>query len=396
MKKLFAITLSGALLLGSCSNDDESTGTGGSVQTAIDAIENKATATDITIAGELNGEDWETLRNIRTQLPNVENITLSDVKRIDFGVFVYNDGVRIVPNDWLRSFYAPKAETIGASAFSYCEALTRVELPNVTSLGDEAFYADERLLSANIPKLTSIGNDCYAGCSKIASIRLTSKDPIATTDRSFNSLDTSEIALTLFGYEAAQVVGHIWKDKTWKYISGNGQLLPAADFGIANWGCSLDFVEKHETGTPVSGGNDTKRIYDDHNGNWKSYLFNARKELIGGVNDYSMQFGGENTELIFLPITSYQTTLSELRAVYGNPYEQSEDVFSFNMKDKNASTPGYAYAESQWVMNGSKTFVYKFRSTRTEVECKLSSYLRTGKYQTWGFTITTTYAPAAE
>lgn len=359
-------------------------------------LSDKESATSIVINGEFTDSDWVSLKNIRNQLPRVENIILSDVKKVEFGVFVYKDGILHVSNKWLRSISAPQVETIGASAFWCCEELETANFPNLIKAGEEAFCASEKLSSLDFPKLVDIGDGCFSGCKGLVSLNLGASDKILTTDRSFYLLNTADIDLSLNGYEASQAIGKIWKDQNWKSISSMGKELPAADFGVANWGCFMEFIENHETGTPISGGSSSKRIYADNNGNWKSYFFENNKGLIKGENDYSTQFSGEYSDLIFLPITSYKSTLDKLKLEYGTPYSESEDVFAFNMSDKNASTPGYAFAEGQWVMNGSKTFLYKFKNNRTNVECKLSSYLRTGKYQTWGFTITTTYTPVNE
>ncbi len=377
-----------AVLFISCAKED---GTKGNAQAAIDTVQNKNTATHITIPGELTLQDWETIKNIRKQLPNIEDITLSDVKDIEFGVFVYKDGIVHVTNKWLKRISAPKVETVGEAAFWNCEVLETVDFPNAKYLGEEAFCACEKLETLNFPNATTIGDLCFGGCKGLKSLSLGASEQINTSARSFASLNTAGIDLDLDGYEADQAVGKIWKDLSWKSISSNGTEIHAPDFGVANWGSTMEFIENNETGTPVSGGNGSKKIYADKSGNWNTYYFDDDKRLIKGVRDYSSQFGSEYVDAIFRPITFYQSDLYKLKSIYGEPTYKSEDVFSFNMTDKNAITAGYAFAEAQWVMNGFKVFIYTFNNTRTDVECMLSAYTRPGQYLTWGFTITTTY-----
>ena len=67
--------------------------------------------------------------------------------------------------DWKKLIYAPEQLTsytikegtkvIGDRAFSWCESLEYVNIPNsVTSIGDDAFYECSKLKSINIPKGT--------------------------------------------------------------------------------------------------------------------------------------------------------------------------------------------------------------------------------------------------
>ncbi|MDA7529475.1 leucine-rich repeat protein, partial [bacterium] len=63
---------------------------------------------------------------------------------------------------------------IGAGAFSECDALTSLTVPNsVTSLGAQAFFGCEALTAITLPSgLTSIGDSCFKGCSKLAGVSL--------------------------------------------------------------------------------------------------------------------------------------------------------------------------------------------------------------------------------
>ena len=79
--------------------------------------------------------------------------------------------------DVLTSITLPEGITsIGDDAFSICTGLTSIDLSNCTSLtsiGTEAFYNCTSLTSITLPEgLTSIGRSAFEGCSSLTSITL--------------------------------------------------------------------------------------------------------------------------------------------------------------------------------------------------------------------------------
>ena len=64
--------------------------------------------------------------------------------------------------------------SIGGCAFSYCDSLTSITIPeSVTSIGDSAFYGCSSLTSIAIPdSVTSIGDSAFYGCSSLTSIAI--------------------------------------------------------------------------------------------------------------------------------------------------------------------------------------------------------------------------------
>ena len=75
----------------------------------------------------------------------------------------------------LTSIEIPDSVTsIGTGAFQYCESLTSIEIPDsVTSIGDSAFYGCESLTSIVMPdSVTSIGIWAFSGCSALESIKI--------------------------------------------------------------------------------------------------------------------------------------------------------------------------------------------------------------------------------
>ena len=64
--------------------------------------------------------------------------------------------------------------SIGSGAFSYCNYLTEITIPNsVTSIGDQVFYGCSGLTEITIPNsVTSIGNSAFYGCSGLTELGL--------------------------------------------------------------------------------------------------------------------------------------------------------------------------------------------------------------------------------
>ena len=75
----------------------------------------------------------------------------------------------------LKSVTIPNSVTnIGYRAFEYCSVLTSVTIPNsVTSIGHRAFEYCFGLTSVTIPNsVTSIGHRAFSGCSRLTSVTI--------------------------------------------------------------------------------------------------------------------------------------------------------------------------------------------------------------------------------
>lgn len=431
MKKIILLTL---IMIGfyACSEENINTSKC-NVQKAIDAISDKSSAKSIIINGELLEDDWILLKQIRDQLPSVESITLNDAIIIKKDVFAYRDGIVWITNRWLKSFSAPKAMIIEDAAFMFCQSLVEFQAPTVEKIGaetfrvcavadfdfpkakeidseafvgcdrihsitlpelielnDEVFFGCHSLTSVNLPKVTKINSRVFNSCDNLTEIKLGATSDIEVSLLSFDFLTTKNITLDLAGTEANAAIGNIWKGLTWKLITNQGRSLSSPDFGIANFGCTMDFVLQHETKSTVSGGNSKRLIYADGS-IWYIYNFDENSKLISGEIDESIQFGSTPIDLIYAPIINYRNTLTKLTEKYGEADSFTDDVFLYDMSDK-TMVPGNAFYEAQRIMNGGKTITYKFSNDKTIVESVLRSYTRTGKYQTWGYTIRTIYS----
>ena len=67
---------------------------------------------------------------------------------------------------------------IGDNAFSYCYALTSVEMPSVTTIGYEAFYKCSALTSVEMPSVTTIGVRAFSYCSFLTTVEMPAVETI--------------------------------------------------------------------------------------------------------------------------------------------------------------------------------------------------------------------------
>ena len=75
-------------------------------------------------------------------------------------------------NDDVVSVNTNKATCVGNEAFSRCDALTHVEMPQVTSIGNVAFYQCKALNHVDMPQATSIGYDVFSSCAALTEITM--------------------------------------------------------------------------------------------------------------------------------------------------------------------------------------------------------------------------------
>ena len=99
-----------------------------------------------------------------------------------------------IPQDSLKTVVITSGDSIGSSAFEYCDSLTSITIPNsVTSIGFEAFRNCASLTSISIPSsVRSIGYNAFYACDSLASI--TFKGSVASIGHNaFDGCDALEI-----------------------------------------------------------------------------------------------------------------------------------------------------------------------------------------------------------
>ena len=138
------------------------------------ASSKKYKITNLKIVGEINGTDWNMIREMAgrnyqesSTEGNLSVLDLSEAKIVAGGDYYYYD------NRFNNKVYTSNDE-IGEYAFAYCSGLTSLTLPvGITSIGEFAFSGCSGLTSLTLPDgITSIGEYAFFGCSGLTSLNL--------------------------------------------------------------------------------------------------------------------------------------------------------------------------------------------------------------------------------
>ena len=138
------------------------------------ASSKKYKITNLKIVGEVNGTDWNMIREMAgrnyqesSTEGNLSVLDLSEAKIVAGGDYYYYD------NLFNNKVYTSNDE-IGEYAFAYCSGLTSLTLPvGITSIGEFAFSGCSGLTSLTLPAgITSIGEYAFSGCSGLTSLNL--------------------------------------------------------------------------------------------------------------------------------------------------------------------------------------------------------------------------------
>ena len=128
--------------------------------------------TNLKIIGEINGTDLSMIREMAVRAVSVFDtdgklsvLDLSEAKIVEGGGYyncIYNH------------YYYSSNDVIGSYAFSGCNRLTSLTLPDgITEIGDHAFEGCSELTSLTLPAgITKIGDDVFRGCSGLTSLTL--------------------------------------------------------------------------------------------------------------------------------------------------------------------------------------------------------------------------------
>ena len=138
------------------------------------ASSEKYKITNLKIVGEINGTDWNMIREMAgrnyqesSTEGNLSVLDLSEAKIVAGGDYYYYD------NLFNNKVYTSNDE-IGEYAFAYCSGLTSLTLPvGITSIGEFAFSGCSGLTSLTLPAgITSIGEYAFSRCSGLTSLNL--------------------------------------------------------------------------------------------------------------------------------------------------------------------------------------------------------------------------------
>ena len=120
--------------------------------------------TNLKIIGEINGTDLSMIREMAVRAVSVFDtdgklsvLDLSEAKIVEGGGYyncIYNH------------YYYSSNDVIGSYAFSGCNRLTSLTLPDgITEIGDHAFEGCSELTSLTLPAgITKIGSEAFSGC----------------------------------------------------------------------------------------------------------------------------------------------------------------------------------------------------------------------------------------
>ena len=138
------------------------------------ASSKKYKITNLKIVGEINGTDWNMIREMAgrnyqesSTEGNLSVLDLSEAKIVAGGDYYYYD------NLFNNKVYTSNDE-IGEYAFAYCSGLTSLTLPaGITEIGESTFSDCSGLTSLTLPAgITSINYGAFLDCSGLTSLTL--------------------------------------------------------------------------------------------------------------------------------------------------------------------------------------------------------------------------------
>ena len=123
-------------------------------------------------AGAVDFEMGGIYYNITDSEKLTVEVTYRDYEDLDY--FEEYTGNVVIPESVRYSNKTYSVTRIGNSAFSYCDGLTSITIPNsVTHIGKSAFLSCTNLSSATIGNgITTIGTTVFAYCSSLTSITI--------------------------------------------------------------------------------------------------------------------------------------------------------------------------------------------------------------------------------
>ena len=212
--------------------------------------------------------------------------------------------------------------SIGDYAFSWCDRLTSIAIPNsVTSIGENAFYYCTSLTSITIPdSVTSIED---FGCTSLTEINVDSNN------RNYSSKDG-----VLFNYNKTELI---------KYPSGKTQVSYTIPNSVKRIG-GYAFAESDSL-TSVIIGNNVTSIGDEAFSACTSLTNVTIPNSVISIGDYA--FDGCSS-LTSITIPNSVTSIGRA-TFYG-----CSNLTSITMPNSVTSIGGYAFSETSWLKNKQK------------------------------------------
>lgn len=167
-----------------------------------------------------------------------------------------------------------------------------------------------------------------------------------------------------------------------------------SDFFVASFGDSKEYVKAKESSIPLNSDNSKLVYLQSENGKYrteKEYHFTGN-QFTKGLTNLTAIFrassgSGEDIGVDMgtkACLANYKNSINMLKEEYGTPKFVSEDVF---LLTETGESDGSIFRAGMDVMNGRKTYTYKFSNADRSVECTLQRSNRRAVVGTWGFTI---------
>ena len=127
----------------------------------LNEIEQWTDVESLTLSGSLNTADL-------AYLSRLTNMVVLDLSQTDITSMTGCNGLKYLKTVMLPSTVVAVEE----SAFSGCNLLSSISLPNVVSIGNSAFYGCNALTSIDLPKAETIGNSAFYDCEKLSKVTM--------------------------------------------------------------------------------------------------------------------------------------------------------------------------------------------------------------------------------
>mmetsp|Transcript_24254 Transcript_24254/g.34710 ORF Transcript_24254/g.34710 Transcript_24254/m.34710 type:complete len:314 (-) Transcript_24254:59-1000(-) len=177
----------------------------------------------------------------------------NDVERVGFAAFMNSyhlrniklPGVKIIDGEAFKStrltyIECDKVETIGESAFSYCESLKKISLPRIRSIGRYAFYDCEQMTNAELgEELDTIADGAFCYCRSLKRISIPLKANLLVNDENqrldkFDGCDDL-VTVSLVG-GIHRTISYLpfesWRNEMYEEIDRINHLLPTLTPGL--------------------------------------------------------------------------------------------------------------------------------------------------------------------
>lgn len=175
MKKRFAMILAFVLILAGCSAKKTE-------RASFSEVVPEFVAEDYDETGTCGEEIQWGFKNATGELIIMGEGKMEDYKKDDYGTYSTAPWNEFAYN--IKSVEMYGVTSIGGYAFSFCDSLSSVEIPDsVTTIGEKAFLGCESLITVKIPDgVTTIKDSAFRRCLNLSSVEIPDSVTAIETD----------------------------------------------------------------------------------------------------------------------------------------------------------------------------------------------------------------------